>query len=51
MFGKNQEEEMKKQKEESTKQEEKLFKETEKERLEEITALEEKIREHINDKD
>ena len=51
MFGKDQEEEMKKQKEESTKQEEKLFKETEKERLEEITALEEKIREHINDKD
>ena len=33
------------------KQEEKLFKETEKERLEEITAFEEKIREHINDKD
>ena len=30
---------------------EKLFKETEKERLEEIAALEEKIREHINDKD
>ena len=44
MFGKDQEEEMKK-------QAEKLFKETEKERLEEIAALEEKIREHINNKD
>ena len=50
MFGKDQEEAMKKQ-EEAMKQEEKLFKETEKERLEEIAALEEKIREHINDKD
>ena len=51
MFGKDQEEEMKKQEEEAIKQEEKLFKETEKERLEEIATFEEKIREHINDKD
>ena len=51
MFGKNQEEKMKKQKEEAIKQEEKLFKDTEKERLEEIAALEEKIREHTNNKD
>ena len=51
MFGKDQEEEMKKQEEEAIKQEEEAFKETEKERLEEIAALEEKIREHINDKD
>ena len=51
MFGKDQEEEMKKQEEEAIKQEEEAFKETEKERLEEIAALEEKIREHINNKD
>ena len=50
MFGKDHEEAMKKQ-EEAMKQEEKLFKETEKERLEEIATLEEKIREHINNKD